>query len=423
MARSTRSSMNAQRRQAIPHRHFGSVFYFLIFAVSVAGAVHGQAPIRIGASISKSGAYAALSQNQVRGYQLCVKHANDKGGVLGRKLELIVDDDQSQAATAVGIYDRLITQEKVDFVLGPYGSPLTVPVTNVTEKHRMPMVAPTIGTTSIFQEGRKFIFMVYSPGEVYLEGFVELVARSGLKTIALINEDSIFPHAVVKGAAELARKRGLQVVFAEHYPKGTTDFSAILSRVRAVAPDALGAGTYFDDALAITRQMKALNLSPKMYAATIGVGQPAFYKRLARTAEFVYGPSQWEPEFMTIRAGGLIPIARQYPGAREFVEAYRKEFPGADLSYHSAAGYGGCQVLVEAITRSGSLDSGKVRDAILKLDFNTVFGAFKVNAGGLQIAHKMVTFQWQDGKRVIVWPEELAADPPRFPTPPWNKRP
>ncbi len=388
--------------------------------VAVEGA---QLPIRIGASASKTGAYAALGQNQLRGYQLCVKHTNDKGGVLGRKLELVVEDDRSEATTVVRIYERLLTQEKVDLVLGPYGSPMTVPVANVTERHRMPMVAPTIGTTSIFKEGRKFIFMVYSPGEVYLEGFVELVARNGLKTIALINEDSIFPHAVVKGASELAKKRGLQVVFAEHYPKGTTDFSAILTRVRATTPDALGAATYFDDAVAITRQMKELNLNPRMYAATIGVGQPEFYKQLGRSAEFVYGPSQWEPEFVTIRAGGLIPIARQYPGAREFVEAHHREYPGADLSYQTAAGYAGCQVLTEAVKRAGSLDSEKIRDAILKLDFNTVFGAFKVDADGLQIAHKMVTIQWQEAKRVIVWPAELAPGKPRFPTPPWSQRP
>jgi branched-chain amino acid transport system substrate-binding protein len=387
--------------------------------VAVAG---GQQPIRIGASASKTGTYAALGQNQLRGYQLCVKHTNEKGGVLGRKLELVVQDDQSQAATAVRIYERLISEEKVDLVLGPYGSPMTAPVADVTKSHRMPMVAPTLGTTSVVKEGRGYIFQVYSPSEVYLEGFIELVARHGLKTLALVNEDTLFPQAAARGASELARKRGLQVVFTEGYPKGTTDFSAILTRVRATSPDALGAATFFEDAVAVTRQMKELNLNPKMYAATVGVGQPEFYRRLDRIAEFVYGPSQWEPEFVTIRAGGLIPIARQYPGAREFVEAHHREYPGADLSYQTAAGYAGCQVLTEAVKRAGSLDREKVRDAILKLDFHTVFGAFKVNPDGLQIAHKMVTIQWQDGKRVIVWPSELAPSKPRFPTPPWSQR-
>ena len=164
-------------------------------------------------------------------------------------------------------------------------------------------------------------------------------------------------------------------------------------------------------------------MNPRMYGATVGVDLPKFYETLGRIAEFVYGSTPWVPELVELRAGGLIPIARQYPGAREFVESYRKEFPGADLSWHSAAGYGGCQILVEAVRRAGSLDSGKLRDAILKMDHNTVFGAFRVDGDGLQIAHKMLLFQWQDGKKVIVWPEELAPGKARFPTPPWSQRP
>jgi branched-chain amino acid transport system substrate-binding protein len=118
----------------------------------------------------------------------------------------------------------------------------------------------------------------------------------------------------------------------------------------------------------------------------------------------------------------LIPIARQYPGAREFVEAHNREYPGTDLSFQTTANYAGCQVLTEAVRRAGSLDSEKIRGAILKLDFNTVFGAFKVDPDGFQIAHKLVVFQWQDGKKVIVWPDELAPGKPRFPTPPWGQR-
>jgi branched-chain amino acid transport system substrate-binding protein len=222
---------------------------------------------------------------------------------------------------------------------------------------------------------------------------------------------------------ELAKKKGLQVVFTEAYPQGTTDFSAILRRLGAPNPDVLAAATYFEDAVAITRQMKDLGVNPRMYGVTVGVDLPTFYETLGRTAEFVYGPTPWVPELVTLRAGGLIPIARQYPGAREFVESYRREFPGADLSFQSAGGYAMCQILVEATRRAGSLDGAKIRDAILKLDLNTVFGAFKVDQDGVQIAHKQLLFQWQNGQKVIVWPEELAPGKPRFPTPPWSQRP
>jgi len=155
----------------------------------------------------------------------------------------------------------------------------------------------------------------------------------------------------------------------------------------------------------------------------VGVDLPKFYEVVGRDAEFVYGATPWVPELVELRAGGLIPIARQYPGAREFVESYKKEFPGADLSTFSAGGYGGCQIVVEAIRRVGSLDREKLREAILKMDHNTVYGGFRVDRDGVQIAHKRLLFQWQDGKKAIVWPEELAPGQPRFPTPPWSQRP
>jgi branched-chain amino acid transport system substrate-binding protein len=344
-----------------------------------------------------------------RGYPLCVKHTNEKGGVLGRRLELVLEDDQSQPATAARVYEKLITQDKVDLVLGPYGSPMTEPVIDVTEKHRMPLVAAGTATRSFFKKGRKYIFMVHPPGEVFLEGLIDMAAKRGLKTVAVIYEDTPFTRTSARGAIELTRKKGLEVVLVEAYPKGTTDFRGILTRLRGANPDVLAAGTYLEDAVAITRQLRELNVNPKMYGVTIGGAQPKFYEALGRNAEFVYANSQWEPELVTLRAGGLIPVARQYPGARGFVEAHNREYPGADLSYQTAAGYGGCQVvLMEAVKRAGSLDRDRIRDAILKLDFNTVFGPFKVDPDGLQIAHKMLTLQWQDGKKVIVWPEELA---------------
>jgi len=366
-------------------------------------------PIKIGASLSLTGTYSALGQNQQRGYQLCAKQMNEKGGVLGRKIEFVVYDDRSDPATGVRLYERLITQDKVDAIMGPYSSAITEAVANVNEKYKMPMVSPMASTTSIFKKGRKFVFMVQSPAEVYLEGVLDMAVKRGLKSVAIINEDTLFPKATVQGTVELAKKLGLQVVFVEAYPKGHTDFSAILTKLRAANPDVLGAATYFDDAVAITRQMKELNVNPKIYGVTVGGDLPKFYELLGKNAEFVYGSSQWEVEL-------------PYPGAKEFNDSYMKEFPGADLSYHSAGGYGGCQVVVEAIRRAGSLDGEKVREAILKLDFNTVYGGFKVDQDGFQISHKMVTFQWQDGKKVIVWPDEVAGGKARFPTPPWNQR-
>ena len=200
-----------------------------VFAVALLGALawaaapiaEAQPPIRIGTSPAQTGTYAATGQNQLRGYQLCVKHVNDKGGVLGRKLELVLYDDGSDPATAVRLYEKLITRDKVDLVLGPYSGPITDAVANVTEKHEMPMLAPSAGVTSIYRKGRKFLFTVNVPAETQLEGLIDVVAKKGLKTVALIGVDDVFGRAAVQGAIELAKKKGLQLVFVDAYPEGT----------------------------------------------------------------------------------------------------------------------------------------------------------------------------------------------------------
>jgi branched-chain amino acid transport system substrate-binding protein len=384
--------------------------------------LEAQKPLKIAGSFSNTGTYAQLGQTVHRGHQLCVKHANDKGGVLGRKIELTVEDDHSEAKNAVAIYERVLGRGDVDAVFSPYSSPITDAVAEVTEKHRMPMVAAGAATTSIFKKGRRFVFMLLSPAEVYLEGLIDMAAKRGLKTVAVIHEDTLFPKAIAQGALDLAKRRGLQAVLVEGYPRKTTDFSAILARIKTANPDVLAAATYFEDSVAITRQARELDIASRMYAVTVGGDLPKFYEQLGRHAELVYGATQWEPELVTLRAGGLVPIARQYPGAREFVESYQKEFPGADLSYQTAQGYGACQILLEGIRRAGSLDGEKIRDNILKMDMNTAFGAFKVDRDGFQLAHKMLLFQWQDGRKVIVWPGELAPGKPRMPGTPERPR-
>jgi branched-chain amino acid transport system substrate-binding protein len=367
-----------------------------------------QGPIRIGASLSLTGTYAKLGKNQHEGYQLCIKELNAKGGLLGRKLDLVVYDDQSLPPTAVRLYEKLITEDKVDAVMGPYSSPVSEAAANVTEKYKKVMVAPLAATTSIFKKGRKYIFMVISPAEGYLEGLVDMAAKRGLKTVAVVNEDTLFSKAAASGAVELAKKKGLQVVFTEAYPKGNTDFSALLTKLRAANADVVAAATYFDDAVALTRQMKELNVNPKMYGVTVGGDLPEFYDTLKQNAEFIYGATQWEH---------TLP----YPGNQEFFDTYKKEF-AHEPSYHSAAGYAGCLIYAEGVRRAGSLDADKVREALLKLELKTAFGEYKVDQDGFQTAHKMVTFQWQGEKKVTVWPDDLAQGKARFPTPAWNAR-
>jgi branched-chain amino acid transport system substrate-binding protein len=380
----------------------------LLSAIGVSWPSSAQQPIRIGASIAVTGRDNVQGGYVREGYLLCQKQVNEKGGVLGRPIEFLIRDDGSEPKTAVGLYEKLIVEDKVDAVMGPYGSASTSAVADVTEKHRKLMIAPAAGTTSIWEKGRRYLIMVLSPLEGATEGTIDLAARNGLKTIALINVDTLPAKAVANGAIELAKKKGLQVVLHETYPPGTTDFSAILKKVKEAKPDLLVVNYVPAEVIAMTRQMKELDVNVKMLSATPGGSFLDYQKALTKMAEFVYAGSYWDPSL-------------PYPGNLEFVAAYQKEFNHAP-AFLSPASYSGCQLFVEALRRVGSLDSDKLREELLKLKTKTAFGDFAVDDRGFQVGHKAITIQWQGEKQVVVWPDEVAASKPRFPTPPWNQR-
>jgi branched-chain amino acid transport system substrate-binding protein len=369
-----------------------------------------EQPVRIGSSLSITGKqYSAQGGYCREGYLLCQKHVNTRGGVLGRQIELLIYDDASDEKMAARNYEKLITEDKVDAVLGPYGSAITEAVADVIEKHGMLMIAPTAGTSSIWEKGRRYLIMMLSPVESLPEGLLELAARNGLKRVAVIKLDGLVANAAANGASESAKKKQMEVVFAETYPSATTDFSDILKRVKAATPDVLmAASVRLDDLLKITRQMREVDLNVKMFSSVPYGLLPDYYKQLGKEAEFVYSGSFWDT--------GL-----PYPGNREFVMAYEKEY-NRTPSVQAAASYAGCRLLVETLQQTGSLDSNKLREALLALTTKTVLGDFAVDDRGFQIAHKAITIQWQDGKQVTVWPDEVVSARPRFPTPPWSQR-
>ena len=392
------------------HRLRGSVV--VLFSVLVIGALPSMAqqPIRIGVSLSITGKQYSVQGGYGReGYLLCQKHVNAQGGVLGRPVEFVIYDDGSDEKTAVRLYEKLLAEDKVDAVLGPYGSAITDAVADVTEKHRKLMIAPMAATTSIWEKGRRYLIMMFAPVEGLSEGLLDLAARNGLKRLAVIKLDGLVANAAAKGASELAKRNGLELVFSETYPNVTTDFSDLLNKVKATKPDVLVAASIrLQDLVTITRQMREVGLNVRMFSAVPYGLLPDYYRQLGKEAEFVYSGSFWET--------GLA-----YPGNREFVAAYEKEF-NRTPAVQSAGAYAGCQLLAEMVRRTRSLDSDRLREALLTLKTKTIVGDFAVDERGFQIAHRAITIQWQDGKQVVVWPEELASGKVRFPTPPWSGR-
>ena len=380
------------------------------FGIALSGPSSAQQSLRIGVSLSITGKQYSVQGGYGReGYLLCQKDVNAQGGVLRRSIEFVIYDDGSDEKTAARNYEKLITEDKVDAVLGPYGSAITEAVADVTEKHRKLMIAPIAATTSIWEKGRRYLIMMLAPVEGLSEGLLDLAARNGLKTVAVIKLDGLVANAAANGASELAKTKGLQLVFSETYPNGTTNFSGILSKVKATKPDVLMAASIrLEDLVAITRQARELDLNVSMLSSVPYGLLPDYYKQLGKDAEFVYSGSFWETSL-------------PYPGNQEFVTAYEKEFKRAP-AVQSAGAYAACRLLTETVQRIGSLDSDKLREALLPLKTKTVLGDFAVDERGYQTAHKAITIQWQNGQQVVVWPDDVTSGKPRFPSPPWSQR-
>src|SRR5215216_3236316 len=289
-------------------------------------AVFAQQPIRIGATTALSGEASIQGRYVREGYLFCQKHVNEKGGVLGRQIEFVIYDDASNGKTAAGLYEKLIVEDKVDAVMGPYGSAITEAVADVNEKHRKLMIAPTAGTTSIWEKNRRYLIMVLSPIEAVAEGLLDLAARNRLKSVAVIHQDALVPNAITEGASALAKSKGLELVSLETYRTSPEDFSELLNKVRAAKPDVLVAGSIrFEDLLGITRKMKELDVNIRMVSAVPYGLLPDYYKQLGKDAEFVYSGSFWDASL-------------PYPGNQQFVAAYENEFKHAP-AVQSAANY------------------------------------------------------------------------------------
>lgn len=389
------------------NQFLSTMIILLLPAMLSSCGTHSERPILIGATMSQTGALATQGIAAINGYVLCQNHINESGGVLGRDVEFLIYDDQSNSETAIALYEKMITEDGVDAIMGPYGSTLTEAVAPVTERHRMVHISPLAATTSIWEQGREYLFMVLPPAELFLAGLIEMAYDNGLDRVGIIQQDALFPRAAGNGAAELVLEKGLTLTFHETYPTGTEDFSQILNLITETNTQVVGmAASALDDFITVAQQMKEHDVNVQMFGTSGAVAQ--FVNALGEDAEYVYGLSAWEP--------GL-----PNPGIDRFVEDYESAF-NTSPSFHAAGAYGSCRIFMEAIETAGSLNSEELREVLLNLETQTIFSNYAVDERGYQVANSGLFIQWQDGKKVIVWPDDVAEAEPRFPTPTWSER-
>jgi branched-chain amino acid transport system substrate-binding protein len=383
---------------------------FLVTTALFTNPVPAAGEKTFGGAISQTGRYAEPAGRFVNSYKMFADQQNAKGGLLGQKMKLIILDDKSDKQTSIKLFEKLITQDKVDLTLGPYSSGITDAVANILERYKYPTLAPGASSGIIWKKGRKYIFNQNAIAQNYQRGAVYLARDIGVKRIAIVGEDSLFPRQSAEGAVEWAKKLGIEVVLNENYPRKQTDFTAMLQKIKARRAEALISNSYFADSVAQIRQLRELNINLKIFAGTVGPGLPRFAKQLGNTAEYVLGFSQWEPR----------PEILKFPGMEHFIDSYVKRH-GVKPNYHAGIAWVAMQVTTQAIQKAGSFDREKVWNALRTSQFQTIMGKWKVDKNNLN-DHEGLTFQILDGQRKIVWPKKIAEVPYKLPMPKWKDR-
>ncbi len=376
--------------------------------------------IVIGMSISLTGQYATPGTFQLQGVQLWRDDVNAAGGIFveeyGKKMNvsLVYYDDASEKEKAVNLAEKLIDEDKVDVLFGPYGSPLTFSVAPIAEARKKLMISIMGSSDSIFEQGYEYVIQLLTPGSLYLRGMLDLVkAKDPAATrVAALYADDAFSTVAGQGAVAYAGQLGLTVVYDQAYPKDITDFSSILVSLKATNPDIIVGGGHYEDGVLLCRQLKEYQVDAKAIGILVAPPIPAFREELGPDAEYILGPSQWEPAVLYQPDFGPTPA--------EFFTSFNTTF-GKEPEYRAASGYGAGLLVQKLIEEAGTLDGEQLRAKAGELDFTTLWGRFKIDPEtGLQTGHEMVVMSWIEGERYIVWPADAAQRDPVYPKPPWG---
>lgn len=353
-------------------------------------------PIRIGATYPATGYLRNDGGKMRNGYVLGVQLLNEQGGIARRKVVLTTRDDGSDPEKAAAIYREFIADETIDLVLGPYGSPVTEAVIPVTEAAERPLVAAMAASTELWVgRDRRWSVQMLNSAHTYLHGSVELAARNGAETAALVWENTRFPESVAGGVRAAAATHGLRLVLDRSYPAGAADHEALAMAAKEAGADLFIGGGYLDDAVGLTKAAAAVEYVPKLMSWNIGPADTQFAELAGDAARCVAGNTPWIP---SIRTRGALA------DSETFVRRYEETF-GEVEGYHAAGGFGAVELLTEGLratmAENGEIDETALRDHLFGVSTQTVMGPFAVTplgheAAGTQRALTGLQVQWQD---------------------------
>jgi branched-chain amino acid transport system substrate-binding protein len=387
----------------------------------VAAVTSARGELVFGSPLGITGANSVEGGLTKKGYDLWAKAVNDAGGLKAGgktyKVSIKYYDDASKPEQSAQLTERLITQDGLKLIFGPYGSAPTFQASSVSEKYKAVMVEGNGAAENIFSRGYKYVFGTLSPARQYGAVMLDLAVHLTPKpsSVAILSANDSFSLEVGTAAEAFAKQQGLTLAIHQKYPANATDLSAVVTQAKQTNADILLNSGHLPESLSIMKSAKELDYSPNLFAFTVGPTTPDFLKTLTDSAEDVIASTQWTN---TEKWQG----PDIFGTAQNFSQLYQKEYGGEIPDYHAADGGSVGVAMQLAIEKADSLDPDAVRDALAKLDVMTFYGPIKFDERGVNLTHPMAVQQIQKGKLLTVWPSDVAEAKPAYPTPPWSKR-
>jgi branched-chain amino acid transport system substrate-binding protein len=378
----------------------------------------GKAPEKIlfGNPIALSGMYSAgAMMSQIRAYDMWVEEVNAKGGIYvkeyGKKIpvKIIRYDDKSDLGTAVKLTEKLILQDKVHFILPPWGTATHFAIAPVINKYKMPVIGITASSMKLKELAPKvpYLFILLNQPEEQGQALVDICVELGVKSAAVIHHTDL--HGIECAGAVLPQLAvsGIDVALYKTYPLGAKDLSPLLKKVKATNADALIGFSYPPGTFLMTGQMMAIGLNPKLFYTTVGVAYPDYRDKFgAKTVQGIMGAGTWNPKVS--------------PTAKEWYDRYVKRWGVEPDRWGTAGGYATVEIMQKAIEIAGTLDPVKVRNVIASETFDTVLSPVKF-IDQFNPNYPGEVGQWQNGEFEVVDKAKRTAKP-IYPKPPWPKK-
>lgn len=374
--------------------------------------------IKFGAALPLTGGLAMEGDKHQKGYDLWAEETNKAGGITvnGEKyqVEIIYYDYQSDNATAVKLAEKLITEDNVDFLLGPMGSGAAKAVSAVTEKYQVPMIAPSASSKEVFTQGYKYLFGIFTENATLTEPLADIALSKGIKTVAIISRNDLFPISIGNEIKASSEKRGITINYFEQYAIGTTDFSTMLIDIAATNPDWIFMTGYAEDGLQFFRQVKELNIESKMQSMVAGAAFREFVDGLGGDSEFITTACWWH-EVVTYEGTDV------FGTSANFVNLFKAKY-GIMPDYPHAGAAASAVILAQAIEKANSLDPTKVRDVLASEAFDTFFATVDFADNGIGAGYVPPVMQIIDGQHMVLYPDVIKQIEFVYPMPGWAER-